>query len=86
MQGKGHEMKARQAFNDNSLETAFNDIYGRFLSAKEIRAVIDGKDLWMNREEVLSRFNGTYAKTEKSTAEDTHTNVPARRRGRPRKA
>ena len=86
--GKGHEMRARQEFADSSLETAFKDIYGNFLTNKEIKAVIDGKDLWMGRDEVLARFNGTYhAKSDEQASEAATQPSPApRRRGRPRKA
>lgn len=53
---KGHELKARQEFIDNSLESAFCDIYLGFLSNDEIREIIDGKDIWMGKDEILKRF------------------------------
>lgn len=66
--GKGHELKAMQAFVDSNLNNSFNSIYGGFLSPKEIKEVIDGKDLWMGKTEVLSRF------ANKST--DVTANIP----------
>lgn len=85
LRGKGHELKAQQAFVDASLEAFFKDIYGNFLSPKEIREVIDGKDMWINSEEVLARFNGTFLKapTARLTTDDQPTTKP--RRGRPKK-
>lgn len=85
LHGKGHELKAQQAFVDAALEAFFKDVYGNFLSPKEIREVIDGKDMWINSEEVLARFNGTFLKTPTArlTIDTQPTTKP--RRGRPKK-
>lgn len=64
--GKGHEIKAMQAFVDANLNASFTSLYGGFLTPKEIRDVIDGKDIWMGQEEVLSRWAG---KLETNTTE-----------------
>lgn len=56
MQGKGHEMKARQKFIDAELERAFTEFYLGFLTKDEIQDVIDGKDFWMNAKEVEDRW------------------------------
>ena len=56
MQGKGHEMKAHQEFVDKNLNKAFSNFYGGFLTEKEIESVIDGKDLWLNKEDVDERW------------------------------
>jgi len=55
--GKGHEMKARQEFVDNSLNTAFTAFYTGFLTDVEMKNVIDGKDMWMGKDEVLTRWS-----------------------------
>ena len=55
-QGKGHEMKAYMDFNNSELNSAFRTIYGGFLTDAEMEAVIDGKDMWMGKDEVLSRW------------------------------
>ncbi len=62
IQGKGHEMKARQEFMDKSLNQAFKTFYAGFLSDDEMEAVIDGKDLWMGKDEVVSRLKGNWNK------------------------
>lgn len=56
MQGKGHEMKARQQFIDRQLNRAFRDYYLGFLNQDEIEDVIEGKDIWFDNEEVDERW------------------------------
>lgn len=56
VQGKGHEMKARQTFIDRELNKSFNRYYLGFLSQEEINDVIEGKDIWLNSEEVEQRW------------------------------
>lgn len=57
MQGKGHEMKARQKFTDEHLNRAFKHFYSGFLSDEEMEKVIEGTDIWMSTEEVNDRWN-----------------------------
>ena len=54
--GKGHEIKAQQRFTDRELNKSFKKYYAGFLSDEEIEDVIDGKDIWMNAEEVDERW------------------------------
>lgn len=54
--GKGHEMKARQEFNDKSLNKAFKFFYAGFYNEDEMEEIIDGKDSWISSEEVLERW------------------------------
>lgn len=56
LSGKGHEMKARQKFMDKELNKSFKKYYSGFLSDEEIEDVIDGKDIWINAEEVNERW------------------------------
>ena len=56
IQGKGSEMKAHQEFVDKNLNNAFTDFYEGFLTQQEIENVIDGKDLWLGKEEVDRRW------------------------------
>lgn len=56
MMGKGHEMKARQAFMDSQLNTAFREFYAGFLTEAEMTEVIDGKDMWLSKAEVVERL------------------------------
>ena len=76
--GKGHEMKAHQEFVDANLNRSFRIFYKGFLSEDEMDDVIDGKDLWMGKEEVVSRLKGTYQDSELAESKP-------KRRGRPRK-
>lgn len=56
MQGKGHELKAYQNFTDRELNRAFKEIYNGFLSAAEMDEVIEGRDIWLNEDEVQDRW------------------------------
>lgn len=56
IQGKGHEMKARQNFIDKELNKSFREYYLGFLTEDEIVDIIDGKDIWLNNEEVDERW------------------------------
>ena len=82
--GKGHELKAHQEFVDANLHNSFTDLYKGFLTPSEIKKVIDGKDYWMNRDEVLERLSARSTTTVDASVETTDTVKP--KRGRPAKA
>ena len=54
--GKTHETKAYMEFNDKSTREIFNTVYKGFLTEGEIKKVLDGKDMWMGKDEILERF------------------------------
>lgn len=54
--GKGHELKARQEFTDKSLNIAFKEFYSDFLTDVEMEEVIGGKDMWMGKDDIISRW------------------------------
>ena len=90
--GKAHELKAYQAFSEKSLENAFRTFYKGFLSEKEMNAVIDGQDLWMGSDDILSRLPNLYAsKLEPNLSEPKSVELveeddtSTKRRGRPKK-
>ncbi len=56
-------MKARQEFVDNSLNIAFTSFYTGFLTDVEMKHVIDGKDMWMGKDEVLQRWSYKVGRT-----------------------
>lgn len=56
MQGKGHEMKARQTFMDKQLNAAFKEFYQGFYTDDEMEEIIDGKDSWLTSSEVKERL------------------------------
>lgn len=57
LHGKGHEMKARQSFMDSQLNSAFKEFYHGFLTEDEMEDVIDGKDMWLSKDEVVERLS-----------------------------
>ena len=84
LMGKGHELKAHQEFVDANLNNSFTDLYKGFLTPSEIKKVIDGKDYWMNRDEVLERLSARSTTTVDASVETTDAVKP--KRGRPAKA
>lgn len=54
--GKGNEIKARNAFDEIEIPRIFRDIHKGFLTEAEIERVIDGKDMWMSEDEIVSRW------------------------------
>ena len=85
LSGKGHEMKARQEFIDAQLNASFKTFYKGFLSEDEMEDVIDGKDMWMGKDEVVSRLKGTYHKGLSLDSNGDAIPAPKKRRGRPPK-
>jgi len=57
LQGKGGELKVQQKFMDKQLNNAFKTLYKGFLTTKEIKEVIDDKDMWMDAKEVRERWS-----------------------------
>lgn len=54
--GKGNEIKAHSAFTEKYMPKLFHKTYSGFLTIEEIDSVIDGKDFWMDGDEVVSRW------------------------------
>jgi ATP-dependent protease ClpP protease subunit len=60
--GKGNELKQRQQFMDNLLESMMFNIYKGFLSNKEIDSLIEGTDIWLSSDEVVARWENMSTK------------------------
>lgn len=82
--GKGHELKAHQEFVDANLNKSFTSLYSGFLTPAEIKKVIDGKDYWMNKDEVIERLATRAAGT--NLEAPAESSIPTVRRGRKPKA
>lgn len=54
--GKGHELLSNIEFMIKSNKAFFEDIYEGFLSEDEIATVLAGKDIYLNDDEVMERF------------------------------
>ena len=54
--GKGHEIIDHATFSKKELSTAFKTVYLGFLTKKEVKEVIAGKDVWMGSKKVLNRW------------------------------
>jgi Protease subunit of ATP-dependent Clp proteases len=56
--GKGNEVALRVKHSEHYFNKLAHDLYGKFLTEDEINDVINGKDFWMESEEVLKRLGG----------------------------
>lgn len=66
--GKGNEVALRVKYSEQYFKKLAMDLYNGFLSEEEIEAVIEGKDYWMESEEVIERLN---VRNKKVVCEDT---------------
>lgn len=55
--GKGNEVALRVKYSEQYFKKLAIDLYNGFLSEEEINAVIEGKDYWMESDEVIRRLN-----------------------------
>lgn len=56
MWGKGGDMNRQMIHERKWSETLFKEIYEDFLTPTEIDSMLDGKELWMDSDEVLKRM------------------------------
>lgn len=83
--GKGNEIKARQEFTERTTSTTFRRIHEGFFTKKEIEEMIDGKDFWLDENDVRERWARKTSVIPRLTDELEPTTEPTKR-GRPRKA
>jgi len=69
VQGKGGEMKAQMEFMAAELAATFTSIHTGFFTDDEISNIIDDKDMWMNKTEVVGRWNARKKKDLKALKE-----------------
>lgn len=73
--GKGNEMHSQIQHERKWSEALFNQVYEDFLTKDEIRAVLDGKDLWMDSDETLLRLQErSDIRTERAKQDETTNN------------
>ena len=54
--GKGHELKARNEFNEKHIREIMDDVYGGFFSEEEIKYLVEGGDKYLTAEECKQRL------------------------------
>lgn len=54
--GKGNEVSLRVKYFEKYFRKLANDMYDKFLTPEELEDVVNGKDFWMESEEVLQRL------------------------------
>jgi ATP-dependent protease ClpP protease subunit len=74
--GKGGEMYGQIQHERRWSETLLNEIYEGFLTAEEIKSLLDNKDMWMDVDEVILRMEQRVKLMEaKAKAEDQEDEV-----------
>ena len=63
--GKGGEMYDRLQHERSWSEKLFRDVYADFLTDREIKQILENKDLWMDGDEVIKRLKKKIKKNEK---------------------
>jgi ATP-dependent protease ClpP protease subunit len=76
--GKGNEIISRVKHATDWFEKLTYDIYGNFLTAKEIEDILQGKDLWLDSDAVLERLQKNEQKedAEEQAEEEVEEIVP----------
>ena len=73
MAGKGGEMFDRMAHERMWSEKLFQDIYADFLTEREIKQILDNKDLWMDSDEVIKRLKKKIRLNKKDTKDESQS-------------
>jgi ATP-dependent protease ClpP protease subunit len=69
--GKGNEIALQVKFQEHYFKKLADDIYGGFLTPDEIGEMLDGKDFWLNSDQVIARLKLDAKSTDE--AEQTFT-------------
>jgi ATP-dependent protease ClpP protease subunit len=77
--GKGGEMIDQLQHERKWSERLMKEIYKDFMSADEIKSMLDNKDIWMDGEEVVKRINARIEKS-KTPPSAKKPRVPAKKR------
>lgn len=73
--GKGNEVALRVKYSEQYFKNLAEDLYKGFLSDEEIQSVIEGKDYWMDSNEVINRLNTRNASSVSENIEDIEDEV-----------
>ena len=63
--GKYQEIQSASQFHREWFSNFMNDVYGDFLTKKELAQVLGGKDLWLNADDAMNRFKKIFKKKER---------------------
>lgn len=69
--GKGGEMYDRLQHERAWSEKLFQDVYADFLTEREIKQILENKDLWMDGDEVIKRLKKKIKKNEKESKDES---------------
>ena len=54
--GKGNEMRAQTSYTDKEMPKMFKAMHEGFFTKAEITKMVNGTDFWLNKEQVLTRW------------------------------
>jgi ATP-dependent protease ClpP protease subunit len=77
--GKGGEMIDQLQHERKWSERLMKEIYKDFMTAEEIKAMLDNKDIWMDGEEVVKRINLRIQKAENPPKAPRKPRTPAKK-------
>jgi ATP-dependent protease ClpP protease subunit len=63
--GKYQEIQSASEFHREWFTNFMYDVYGDFLTKKELNQVLGGKDLWLSAEDAMGRFKKIFKKKER---------------------
>jgi|APGre2960657404_1045060.scaffolds.fasta_scaffold00061_30 ATP-dependent protease ClpP protease subunit len=66
--GRFSENVQQGTFFEKQMQKFYNDVYKDFLTQEEIKAVLDGKDMWLDSDEINARVQNRLALREKEQA------------------
>jgi ATP-dependent protease ClpP protease subunit len=69
--GKGNEIALQVKYQENYFHKLAKDVYGGFLTENEIKDVLQGKDLWFESDEVISRLKALNADAIESNGDES---------------
>lgn len=61
LEGTSTQMEDIYEFRKRNFTTQMNNIYGNFLTPDEIKRLINGRDVWLNSEEVRERWQNKHS-------------------------
>jgi hypothetical protein len=63
--GKYQEIQSSSEFHREWFTNFMYDVYGDFLTKKELTQVLGGKDLWLSAEDAITRFKKIFRKKDR---------------------
>lgn len=76
--GKGGELKDQMTFESAWAESLMRSVYEDFLSSAEFESMMNGKDIWMNAQQVVDRLNKRHKIRQVKEAKKSSSEKPSK--------